>query len=82
VKLRLLFRFDAAGLIGSVRAQARGRVVNGTAVPTPWEGRMWRYEARDGMRVPMEAEVAWVSPEGPRPYWRGRIETIRYEFAR
>lgn len=33
------------------------------------------------MRVPMEAEVAWLLPEGPLPYWRGRITKLSYEFA-
>lgn len=82
VTVTLLFRFNDAGLIGSVRADARGRAVNSTVVPTPWEGRMWGYEWRDGMYVPMQAEVAWQLPEGPLPYWRGRITGIAYEFAR
>ena len=80
VTVTLLFRFNDDGLIGSVRAEARGRVVNGAVIPTPWEGRLWRYELRDGMHVPMEAEVAWVLAEGPKPYWRGRIMTLSYEF--
>ncbi len=82
VTVTLLFRFNDAGLIDSVRAESRGRVVNGAVVPTPWEGRMWRYEVRDGMRIPLEAEVVWQRPEGPLPYWRGRITGIAYEFAR
>lgn len=82
VTVSLLFRFNDAGLIGSVRAEARGRVVNGAVVPMPWEGRMWRYEVRAGMRIPLEAEVAWQRPESPLPYWRGRITEIAYEFAR
>jgi hypothetical protein len=81
VSVTLLFRFDDAGLIGSVRAEARGRVVDGVAVPTPWEGRLWGYELRDGMRVPLQGEVAWHLPDGQRPYWRGRITSIRYEFS-
>jgi hypothetical protein len=33
------------------------------------------------MRVPLDGEVAWLLPEGPKPYWRGRIAEIDYEFA-
>jgi hypothetical protein len=33
------------------------------------------------MRVPLEAEVAWILPDGPKPYWRGRIVEIVYEMA-
>ncbi len=76
----LLFRFNEEGLIESVRAEARGRNVDGRIIPTPWEGRFWSYERRDGMYVPLEGEVAWLLYEGPQPYWRGRISKIGYEF--
>lgn len=82
VSATLLFRFNDAGLIDSVRAETRGRVVNGAVVPTPWVGRFAHYELHDDMRVPVEAEVAWDLPRGPLPYWRGRITAIGYEFAR
>lgn len=81
LSLTLLFRFGEDGLIESVRAEARGRTVGKRVVPTPWEGRWGKYETRDGMTVPTEGEVAWLLPEGPRPYWRGRITGLRYEFA-
>lgn len=80
--LTMLFRFNDDGLIGSVRAEARSRAVNGATVPTPWEGRLGGYELRDGMRIPLEAEVAWQLADGALPYWRGRITEIKYEFAR
>jgi hypothetical protein len=78
--LTLLFRFDENGLIKSVRAEARGRTVAGAVIPTPWEGQWSNYELRDGMRIPTEGEVAWLLPEGPKPYFRGRITSLRYEF--
>lgn len=81
ITLTLLFGFDDAGLIETVRAEARGRTVGGKIVPTPWQGRFWNYQARGGMRVPIEGEVAWLLPDGPKPYWRGRIERIEYERA-
>lgn len=78
--LTLLFRFNKDGLIDTVRAEARGRTVGGTVVPTPWQGRFWNYAIRDGMRVPLDGEVAWLLPEGAKPYWRGRITKLSYEF--
>lgn len=78
----LLFHFGEDGLIDTVRAESRGRTVGGKVVPTPWEGRFWGYEVRDGLRVPLEGEVSWLLPEGPKPYWRGRITRISYELAR
>ncbi len=33
------------------------------------------------MMVPMSGKVEWVLPEGPFPYWRGRIVDAQYDFA-
>jgi hypothetical protein len=81
VSVGLTFRFGPDDLIASVRADARGRTVAGAIVPTPWEGRWSGYERRDGMMVPMAGEVAWALPEGDKPYWRGRITFLSYQFA-
>jgi hypothetical protein len=81
IVLTMLFTFNEQGLIDTVRAEARGRTVGGKVVPTPWYGRFWTYEERSGMKVPLDGEVAWLLPEGPKPYWRGRITEIEYEFA-
>jgi Family of unknown function (DUF6920) len=79
--LTMLFRFNENGLVESVRVEARGRIVAGVGIPTPWEGRWSNYELRYGMRIPIEGEVMWMLPEGPKPYWRGRITRLSYEFA-
>jgi len=76
----LTFDFGEDGLIESVHAEARPRTVGATIVPTPWEGRFWNYGERLGMRIPLAAEVAWLTPEGRHPYWRGEIVDITYEF--
>jgi hypothetical protein len=81
IELTLLFSFNDDGLIDTVRAEARGRMVSGTPVRTPWQGRFWNYGERNGMRVPLDGEVAWVLPTGPKPYWRGRITDSKYELA-
>lgn len=82
LSLTLLFRFDEQGLIESVRAEARGRTVAKSLVMTPWEGRWSDYQVRDGMRVPTAGEVAWLAPQGRKPYWRGTITSLQYEYAR
>ena len=79
--LKLLFRFNADGLIDTVRAEARERVVGGKTVTAPWQGRYWRYAMQNGMRVPQEGEVAWLLPEGDKLYWRGTTLSATYEFA-
>lgn len=80
VSVTLLFRFNDDGLIDTARAEARGRTVGDTVVMTPWEGRFTNYVRRDGMRVPLAGEVAWLTPGARLPYWRGVITSLRYEF--
>lgn len=81
ISLTMRFTFNEQGFIDTVRAEARGRTVGDKIIPTPWQGRFWNYEERGGMLVPLEGEVAWLLPEGPKPYWRGRITGIAYESA-
>jgi hypothetical protein len=80
LRLTLRFTFGAGGLIDAISAKGRGRTVRGGVVETPWRGRWWAYERRDGMLVPTWGEVAWLLPEGPKPYWRGRLTGIEYDF--
>jgi len=80
VAVTMLFSFNENGTIDTVRAEARGRTVGDQIIPTPWQGRFWNYQQRDGMLVPLDGEVAWLLPEGAKPYWRGRITEIAYEF--
>jgi hypothetical protein len=48
---------------------------------TPWEGRFSNFQQRDGMRVPLTGEVAWLTPEGRKPYWRRTVTALGYAFA-
>jgi hypothetical protein len=52
-----------------------------TSQPQPWQVRFWNPVRRDGMQVPQDAELAWLLPDGPRPYWLGRLTRAVYEFA-
>jgi hypothetical protein len=81
ISLTLLFRFASDGAMHSVRAESRGRTVQGRVILTPWEGQWSQFAERHGMRVPLTGEVAWITPEGRKPYWRGTISELRYEFA-
>ena len=81
ISITMLFTFDEQGLIETARAESRGRMVDGNGVPMPWRCRFWSYQERGVMLVPIDGEVAWMLPEGEKPYWRGRITEIYYEFA-
>jgi hypothetical protein len=81
ITLTLTFRFkDDDGLIDFARAESRGRLVNGVPSGAPWEGRFWNYTLRDGIRVPLEGEVAWVMPDGLKPYYRGKLTSLSFEY--
>jgi hypothetical protein len=80
-KIALDFRFDDEGLITTVQAQERFRAVDGKLVPTLWQGKFSAYAWRDGMRIPMEGEVAWLLADRPHPYWRGSLTSVSYEWA-
>jgi hypothetical protein len=81
IRLTMRFTFSADGLIESARADARGALIDGKVVMLPWGGRMFNYQERGGMRVPSTAEAAWLPPDARKPYWRGTINTIDYEWA-
>lgn len=81
LSLTLLFRFNEAGLIGSFRAEARGGMVGKKMVMAPWEGIWSNYQERDGVQVPFTGEVAWVRPDGRKPYFVGTVTSLRFEFS-
>jgi hypothetical protein len=72
----LEFTFNDAGEIVRSFTPARMREVGGRYEPTPWSARSWNCQERCGMRIPLEAEVAWHIQGEPQPYWRGRITSI------
>jgi len=78
----LVFGFAADGLIETVHADARARSVDGRVEMTPWRVRLWGYELRDAMLVPLQGEASWLLPAGPTPYWRGRVASLSFEPAR
>lgn len=78
--ITLLFRFNAEGLIESAFAEARSHGTGTNSVMMPWQGRFWNYAERDGMKVPLEAEVEWLTPAGPKPYCRVRLGAFTCEF--
>ena len=81
VTLTLLFHFNDAGLIDSVRAEARGGMVGKAMLMRPWECGLSDYQVRDGMTVPISGTAAWVLPDGPKTYFHGTVKSLVYEWA-
>lgn len=69
----LTFTFDDAGDVVRVEGERPRSLPGGATEVRLWVGRFWDYREIDGVRLPMRGEVAWVMPDGPEPYWRGRI---------
>lgn len=69
----MVFHFDDENLISRVTTERYRQEDDDVA---PWKGTFRAYEERNGMLIPVDAEVAWDLPAGEVPYWRGRIERI------
>jgi hypothetical protein len=80
ISVDLDFTFGKDGMIDTVRTEKRYRGVDDEVIPTPWEGRFWNYQRRDGMMIPVEGEVAWLPAGEKKPYWRGTIQEIEYSY--
>lgn len=75
----LLFKFEADGLVTSISGE-RFKEEGGAYSLQPWAIRCTEYRERDGMLIPLHAEVAWVTAGKVEPYWRGRITSITYRY--
>ena len=80
IMLTMLFRFSEDGLVSGIRVEARGGLVAGATVMMPWEGSFRDYRPVDGMMIPFHGEVAWITPQGKRPYFRGTVTRVAYQF--
>lgn len=58
----------------------RDGIFDGIILSKEWVGYFRDYRRMHGMMIPTWAEVEWVMPEGPQPYWRGRIIDAEYDF--
>jgi len=78
----LEFRFNAQGEIAEIFTSGRYRETEGKYVLTPWVVKVWNYEERSGMRIPLDGEAAWQLPEGRQPYWKGKVVDVQYDFVK
>ena len=80
ITIKLRFAFGSDGLITTVFAAERERLVGKKITKAPWQARYSNYAERNNMLVPTQSEVAWVLPEGIKTYYRGLMATANYEF--
>jgi hypothetical protein len=79
--LTMLFKFNEAGLISSVRAEARNAGEVNNPVMLPWDCGLSDYQTQDGMLIPMAGEAAYLRPAGRKVYFFGKVKKLSYEFA-
>lgn len=80
ITLTLLFRFNEAHLISSVRAESRGAGMGKDMVMLPWDCSYADYQPQHGMLIPMSGEAAWMRPDGRKAYFFGYVKRLGYEF--
>ncbi len=75
--LTLLFRFDDAGLITAVHADARASGVGKDMIMLTWDCSVSNYQLRHGMLVPTRGRAA----KGGKPYFVGDLTLLVNEFS-
>jgi hypothetical protein len=80
ISVSLEFRFNDSGEVIGIYTEDRYGLFDGQYEKHPWEGHFSKYEIRDGIRIPTEAEVGWYLPDGWWLFWKGRIVEIDFEF--
>jgi Family of unknown function (DUF6544) len=78
-RVAVRLHFDPAGDIARASAAARPRMVGKRLIDTPFRGSFGDYQVLGGLRVPTTAEVAWELPDGPFPYFRGRLTQLELD---
>ena len=81
IQVSLTFHFDESGMVRQLDGANRWRTEPSGLVERAWEVRVWGYETRGGMRVPIHGKAAWLLPTGRLPYWRGQLTDVLYKFA-
>ncbi len=81
--LRATFDDGQTKATAVLEIDGEGRVLGGSAdrprldgksiVETKWSGAFGDYRTFGRVRIPTSAEVAWLLPDAPFKYWRGRV---------
>lgn len=76
----MYFEFSNTGEIIGAFTPGRFQYEKGEFRQEPWGGYFHDYENRNGILIPIEAEVEWLSPEENFCYFKGRIAEAEYDF--
>lgn len=73
----LTFHFDANGDIELLTSESRYLNAD-DAQPTKWYVHIRRYGEFDGVRLPVEVELAWEPHTGYYTWWRGTLTNLEF----
>ncbi len=76
----LEFRFNEVGEVIGIYSSGRFGRFDGGYKPVPWEGHFRDYQARSGMRVPLNGEVGWYVDGMLQIVWKGDLINVQYEL--
>lgn len=74
----LTFHFNEQNEIERVVGRRAYTTADGPVERRPWKGYWRNYQPRNGLRIPLDGEVAWIHPEGEVSYWRGHLDSIEH----
>lgn len=78
-EVSLRFEFDDTGSVRTISGD-RYKEAQGNFALEKWRITCGEVRERNGMRIPMRCEVAWIDQDIPQPYWRGHVTSIDYQY--
>jgi hypothetical protein len=75
----LEFQFNERAEVIGVYSPGRWGTFGGRFRKVPWKGRFGDYCVIQGLRVPLQGEVAWELDGRWGTVWRGRLTRVRYQ---
>ena len=76
----MYFEFKNNGEITGTFTPGRYQYKKGDYKLEPWGGYFQQYQNRNGILIPAQAEVEWLSPEENFCYYKGRVTEIQFNF--
>ena len=80
LSVSLEFRFSDTGEVAAIYTAGRWGTFGDRYAQVPWEGHFRDYQDRDGVRIPLDADVGWYVDGQWQPVWEGRITTFDAEY--
>jgi hypothetical protein len=76
VTVSLEFRFAPTGEVIGIYTPGRWGAFDDGYRKRPWEGHFRNYQQRDGLLIPLDADVGWYVAGVWQPVWRGSIDAF------